>query len=324
MAQGGLVEVGGDGSVLFKDDRFAWAYPNRTVAIQRLLSNGTLARSIDSQVRQVGGLARGIDGEIYVSDTAGHRVLRFTSDGAASVVAGTGVAGFAGDGGPAYLAQMNTPRALSVGIDGDLYVAEFGRVRVITTDGNIFTVANEHANGLAHDRFGLLYFTAGRSIFAVAATGQLIRIAGTESAPPGLNEGGLALATRLSDPRGLAISGDDEIYVADAADHVVRRLIRNVPSALNITAGNNQTVPFGSLPELMSVRVTGRTGQPVPGVAVQFAFSSSPAQNISTSVTNNNGVASIRPGVANRAGSVTITASAIGLQPVQFTIRVGQ
>jgi hypothetical protein len=324
MTQGGVIESAENGSVLFSDDRYAWAYRGRTAAIQRVLLNGTLARAIDSRVSRIGGIARGADGEIYVSDTNGHRIFRFTPDGNATVVAGNGAPGFGGDGGPASVAQVNTPGALTVGVEGSLYVAELGRVRRITADGKIVTVVYENANGLAHDRFGNLYLTAGRSIFTVAANGELVRIAGMDSAPAGANDGGLALATRLNQPRGLAITQNDEIYFADAGDNVVRRLIRNVPSSLMITEGNDQAVASGGTAANLRVRVIGRTGQPVAGVGVQFAWSSPPAQNIAIAVTNDQGVASIRPGVGSRRGTHTVRATVAGLPPVEFTMQIGQ
>jgi sugar lactone lactonase YvrE len=324
LMQGGVVEPAENGSVLFSDDRFSWVYPGRAAAVRRVLLNGTQARTIDARIPRIGGIARGTDGEIYVSDTAGHRILRFSPDGIPTVMAGNGAPGFAGDGGPASVAQVNAPGALVAGVDGSLYVAELSRVRRITPDGNIVTVAYENANGLALDRFGNLYLSAGRSIFTVAANGELVRIAGNDRASAGPNDGGLALATRLNSPRGIAISQSDEIYFADAGDHVVRRLIRNVPSAITITAGNDQTVPSGGPMEVLRVRVLGKTGQPAAGIGVQFAWSSPPARNITTAVTNEQGIASVAPSVGTRTGTHTITATAAGVAPVQFTIRIGQ
>ncbi len=212
--------------------------------------------------------------------------------------------------------------ALSLAADGRLFIAEFGRVRVIQTDGRITTILNEHANGLATDRLGNLYLSTDRSIFMLTAAGQMTRIAGNDAAPAGANDGGLALSTRLNDVRGIAVSSTDEIWFADAGDNVVRRLVRNVPRNVVITGGNNQTLAPAAVPEALSVRVTGASGRPVPGVAVQFAYVTAPADNIRTVITDNQGLAAIRPSLGNRRGTVVIRASAAGLEPVQFTLTV--
>lgn len=321
MTLGGVVETASDGGVLFTDDRFSWAYPGRTAALMKVLQDGRLAKAIDARIPRIGGLAMGPDGDVFVSDTNGHRILRFSADGTQSVVAGNGVPGFAGDGGPAYLAQVHTPRALAVGADGGLLIAEFGRVRFLGIDGRIQTVVNEHANGLALDRFGNVYLSAGRSIFTIGPRGEMIRIAGNDNAPAGPNEGGLASATRLNDPRGLAISANDEIYFADAGDNVVRRLIRNVPTNITVT-GNGQTVAPGAQSPLISVQVTGRTGQPVSGLPVVIAFTSAPARPVSTFTTNDSGVVALRPNLLNRTGTVTLSATVPGFPPVVLTVRV--
>ena len=204
MTQGSVLDMWRTAPLCLQTTDSASMVPGRTVAIQALGGN-----TIDSLVRYVGGIARGPDGEVYISDTNGHRILRFAADGTASVVAGNGSPGFAGDGGPAYLAQVNTPTALSLAPDGRLFIAEFGRVRAIQPDGRITTILNEHATGsqrtgrqsVSFD--GPFYFHAdGR---ASDDTDRRER-----QRTSGWNNGGLALSTRLNDVRGIAVSSTDE------------------------------------------------------------------------------------------------------------------
>lgn len=312
MTLGSVVEVDNRGTILFTDNRFSWAEPGVTDAIYAVTSSGSVQDVYDPRAR-VGGIARGASGELYVSDTAGHRILRIDESGTITVVAGIGTPGFSGDGGPVASAQIHTPRALSVSPDGELYVAEFGRVRRITADGRIVTVINEHANGLAHDRFGTLYLTAGRSVFVLTGDGRLVRVAGRENAP-GLNDGGLALDARTSNPQGLAVTNSGEIVFADPGENLVRRLTPNIPSSLTIVEGTQ--LPF-------QVRVTGRSGRPVAGVPVRFELTSNTLTPIllSRPTTNADGVARLT-GVGSRSGPMTIRAIVAGVPPVEFRITV--
>lgn len=88
-------------------------------------------------------LTVGADNSIYIADTANHRVRRVDPGGIITTVAGTGVPGYGGDGGPATAAPLNEPS--SVGIDGRgrVLIADFrnDRLRRIETDGTIVTVA---------------------------------------------------------------------------------------------------------------------------------------------------------------------------------------
>ncbi|GAB3762019.1 NHL domain-containing protein [Microlunatus parietis] len=70
------------------------------------------------------GVAVDAAGNVYVADTYNHRILRIHPHGRVSIVAGTGTAGFGGDGGPAAAAQLATPHDVEVAADGTLYVAD--------------------------------------------------------------------------------------------------------------------------------------------------------------------------------------------------------
>ena len=81
-------------------------------------------------------------GNLYFSEFEGHRVRKVTPDGIISTVAGTGVAGFSGDGAPAVNAQLDFPAGLAVDRLGALYIADSQnkRVRKILAGGVISTV----------------------------------------------------------------------------------------------------------------------------------------------------------------------------------------
>jgi len=88
-------------------------------------------------------LAVGPDGSLYIADIGLFRVLRLTTDGHIRLVAGDGLPGYAGDGGPATAAQIGAPTGLAAAGDGTFYFGdgENRRVRRVAPDGTISTIA---------------------------------------------------------------------------------------------------------------------------------------------------------------------------------------
>lgn len=122
------------------------------------------------------------DGKLYIADTLGHRIRVVDLEtGLIDTLAGTGEAGFSGDGGQAVEAKLNQPRGLEIGPDGDLYVADTNNhaVRAI----NLIT----------------------RNIRRVAGTGAL-----------GISEEGLpALQSKLRRPFGIEFDPAGNLYIMD-------------------------------------------------------------------------------------------------------------
>lgn len=206
-------------------------------------------------LRQPGGVAADGNGNIYIVETGGHRVRKMDRSGAIATLAGTGVAGFSGDGGPAAQAQLASPYGVAADILGNVYIADLGnaRVRRVGLDGNITTVAgggtidpspaNEGKPGasmrllaprnlLADDQLNL-YFSdfAGHRVFKLSADGLLTTVAGTGVAGY-LGDGGPAAAAQLAFPAGLTIGFDGSLYLADSANHAVRRISNGVITTL--------------------------------------------------------------------------------------------
>ncbi|HWK27650.1 MAG TPA: RHS repeat-associated core domain-containing protein [Solirubrobacter sp.] len=191
------------------------------------------------------GLAAAPDGTLYVADSTADVVRRIAPDGTLTVVAGTGTAGFSGDGGPATSARLSHPADVALDVDGSIVIADEGndRVRRVSPDGVITTVAGSGASGysgdggpataarldepsdVAMDTEGALYIVdrANHALRRVGADGTIATLAGNGS-PGARGDGGLATRAQLHSPRDVALRGDGSVYVADAGNHRVRRI----------------------------------------------------------------------------------------------------
>jgi len=97
------------------------------------------------------GIALDSSGNLYFSESAGNRI-RQLSNGVLITVAGTGAAGFSGDGGPATAAQLSAPAAIALDSQGALYIADWGNNRVRKVlNGVIATVAGNGTAGESGD-----------------------------------------------------------------------------------------------------------------------------------------------------------------------------
>jgi len=198
-------------------------------------------------LRQPGGVAADNRGNLYIAETGGHRVRKLDRAGVITTVAGTGIAGFSGDGGPATAAQLSSPYGLAVDARGNLYIADLGnaRVRRVDANGNISTVAgggslapgpanegaaatsmllNSPRNLLAIDEGGLYISDfGGHRVFELSTSGLLTTVAGTGT--PGYSgDGGMAASAQLAYPAGLVVGFDGSLYIADSLNHAVRRI----------------------------------------------------------------------------------------------------
>jgi sugar lactone lactonase YvrE len=176
-------------------------------------------------------------------------VLPLLSLAAQSVatLAGTGVAGFSGDGGPGIQAQVNNPYGLVVGPDGALYFCEIGNHRIRRLDlksHRISTVAGSGQKGYAGDGgpalsaamnepYEIRFDRAGNMFFAEmqnhvvrrvdAKTKIITTVAGTGTA--GFSgDGGPAAKAQLRQPHSIAFDGEGRLLICDIGNHRIRRV----------------------------------------------------------------------------------------------------
>ncbi|MBM3813092.1 MAG: hypothetical protein FJW20_15830 [Acidimicrobiia bacterium] len=187
-------------------------------------------------------------GNMYFVEMQNHVVRRvYKRAGIISTVAGTGVAGFGGDGGPAGKAQLRQPHSIVFDPQGRLLICDIGNHRVRRVDlktGKIETwlgtgerkptpdgapLAGTALNGpraMDVDPQGNIYLVLreGNAVYRVdTKTGKYVHLAGTgEKGHDGDN--GPAKKARLNGPKGIAWSPDGGIYIADTESHTVRRI----------------------------------------------------------------------------------------------------
>ncbi|MEE8259756.1 MAG: SMP-30/gluconolactonase/LRE family protein [Nitrospinaceae bacterium] len=109
--------------------------------------------AIQAGIRSPGGLAFSPDGELYIAEETSHRIRKINKEGNIILVAGTGVAGYGGDSGPATQAQLKSPYRMAFDKEGNLYFSDRdnNRIRKIDPLGIISTVAGNSNIGWLQD-----------------------------------------------------------------------------------------------------------------------------------------------------------------------------
>ncbi|MGH9720099.1 MAG: SMP-30/gluconolactonase/LRE family protein, partial [Bryobacteraceae bacterium] len=184
-------------------------------------------------------------GNLYIADQVNHRIRRVSTDGVISTFAGTGRAGNTGDQGPATQAALNAPDGVAADSAGNVYILDFGnfRIRRVTRDGVIATFAGTGQAGFSREtgpatafpmrpRRGLAADAAGNVFIAdfdnhqvrkVTPEGEISTVAGT-GMPGRSGDGGPATAAMLASPAGLALDAEGNLFVADLANHRIRKI----------------------------------------------------------------------------------------------------
>ena len=80
------------------------------------------------------GLAIDASGNLYIADSGNSRIRKVDTNGIITTVAGTGAAGYSGDGGPAHEAKLSNPRGVGVDASGNLYIADTFNHRIRKVD----------------------------------------------------------------------------------------------------------------------------------------------------------------------------------------------
>lgn len=180
--RGGLYMAQGEGTRISRVD-LATGAVTHVAGDGRQAYGGDGGPAVAASFSAVHGLLVAPDGSLIVADNGNQRVRRIDlPTGIVTTIAGTGVAGVAGDGGPALQAQLNNPGYMAYGLDGALYIEDFGngRVRRLRPDGVLetaFRAAN--VGGFAFAADGSVYFVSASSTFVLRwspVTGATTRV----------------------------------------------------------------------------------------------------------------------------------------------------
>jgi gliding motility-associated-like protein len=137
-------------------------------------------------------------GNVYIADEGNSVVCKVTPAGIISNVAGAGIYGFTGDGGPAA-AELSNPFSLAADGSGNIYISDNynDRIRKVTPSGNISTIAGNGAGGYSGD-------------------------------------GGPAIAAALNTPWGLTLDRNNNVYIADYLNNRVRMITFGIPPVIEV------------------------------------------------------------------------------------------
>ncbi len=187
-------------------------------------------------------------GHLFVVERMNHVVRRIDAEtGVISTVAGTGKAGYGGDGGPATAASMNEPHSIGFDARGNLYVCDVRNHRVRRVDAKTGTIATFAGTGKAgptadgaafaraplngpraidFDRQGHLWLALreGNAVYRLDPDSGTIRHAAGTGKKGFTGDGGPARTATLSGPKCVSVGPDGNVYLADTESHSIRMI----------------------------------------------------------------------------------------------------
>lgn len=238
-------------------DNYLWSFttsadpPNSfSGIINTVAGNGALTFSGDGGAATNAALIhpRGVAldsvGNMYIADSANHRIRKVDINGVITTVAGNGSVSFSGDNGPATSAGLQSPFAVVGDAIGNLYIADtfHNRIRKVDINGIISTIAGNGSAGfsgdggpaisaqlylpygIAVDNNGAIYIsdTSNRRVRKVDSNGLINTIAGI-GATGSNGDGGLAINAKLT-PYGISVDGAGNVYFVDASGGRIRKI----------------------------------------------------------------------------------------------------
>jgi len=199
--------------------------------------------AIKASLRIPAGLAFDLEGNLYIADRENHRVRKVDTSGNISTFAGTGKAGFSGDGGPAAKASLNLPSGVVADKKGNLFISDRSndRIRVVDKKGVIRTYAGSGVAGFQGDAgpalkaqldkpFGITLDKSGNLYIAdrnnnrvrkVSSEGIITTVAG-DGGFFFMGDNGPAYRASVAAPTGVSVDSKGNLYIADRNNNRIR------------------------------------------------------------------------------------------------------
>ena len=195
------------------------------------------------------GIARDHSNNYYVADQNNNRIRKVNAGGIISTIAGTGIAFYGGDGGPATAAKVQGPTGVAADQAGNIYIADNGnnRIRKITSAGVISTIAGSATYGFTGDggpsTAARLYYP--RAVFVdisgniyisdlnnyrvrrINSLGVISTVVGNGTAGFA-GDGGPATAAEIDQSSGVCVDFSGNLYVCDNANNRIRKISANI------------------------------------------------------------------------------------------------
>ncbi len=300
------IAVDSSGNIYIADTANARIRKISNGTISTYAGNGTVGYSGDGASATAAtlntpvGLAVDKSGNLYIADQGNNVIRKVSTAGIITTIAGKGLQGYSGDGGPATAALLNGPQGVSVDNSGAVYIADTlnSVIREVTPNGTIQTVAGTGAPGYSGDgglataaqfgsptsvvvdSVGNLYITdSGARVRKLFTSGIVTTIAGT-GVRGYAGDGGLATSAMVNGATGLAIDSSGHVFLADLANNAIRELTF-AGSGLSIGAvtngASNQT---GSIAPGEVIVIYGSN----IGASTLTGYQLTPSGQVSTSV----------------------------------------
>lgn len=230
------------------------------------------------------GLTFDNSGNLFFSDIGNRRVRKINTAGIITTIAGTGMAGYSGDGGPATAAAIRFGGYLTIGAAGELFIADYGNhvVRKIDHSGIINTIVGNGTNATTGDGgpatnaglisvSGILVDHAGNMVLSdrlgyvlrmVNTSGIITTIAGTGFAGFSGDGGPARVATFDQDLFCSAADAAGNLYIADRYNHRIRKITNPATETNQLTPGVVKTAiypnPAHNFIAISNINKTGR------------------------------------------------------------------